>query len=221
MSMNELSVRTGAVSTPRKKVEVWRDDPFVARLRHFTEISPQDIDHLCAVVETELVVKKRRDLVLDGYEFSKLCFVKDGFAARYKLLRNGKRQIVNFIVPGDVVGLPGSFLDRAANSVIRKGRRVVSEWLAALCSCSGATTHTSLERSRAISSKSLMPGDPIPSSLVTRMRALPSAIRLSDMRFDDLLPAHVRPQRRRNRNGPVVALKIFEDRDQGPTDRQA
>ena len=63
-------------------------------------------------------MKKRRDLVPDGYEFSKLCFVKDGFAARYKLLRNGKRQIVNFIVPGDVVGLPGSFLDRAANSVI-------------------------------------------------------------------------------------------------------
>ena len=63
-------------------------------------------------------MKKRRDLVLDGYEFSKLCFVKDGFAARYKLLRNGKRQIVNFVLPGDVVGLPGSFLDRAAYSVI-------------------------------------------------------------------------------------------------------
>ncbi len=62
-------------------------------------------------------MKKRRDLVLDGYEFSKLCFVKDGFAARYKLLRNGKRQIVNFVLPGDVVGLPGSFLERAATSV--------------------------------------------------------------------------------------------------------
>jgi CRP-like cAMP-binding protein len=40
--------------------------------------------------------------------------VTDGFAARYKLLRNGKRQIVNFVLPGDVVGLPGSFLGRAA-----------------------------------------------------------------------------------------------------------
>jgi CRP-like cAMP-binding protein len=128
MSMNELSVRTGSVSLPHKKVEVCRDDPFVARLRHFTEISPQDIDNLRAVVETELVVKKRRDLVLDGYEFSKLCFVKEGFAARYKLLRNGKRQIVNFIVPGDVVGLPGSFLDRAANSVI-----AVSEMTLQIC----------------------------------------------------------------------------------------
>jgi len=64
------------------------------------------------------VVKKRRDLVLDGYEFCKLCFVREGFAARYKLLRNGKRQIINFVLPGDVVGLPGSFLDRAASSVL-------------------------------------------------------------------------------------------------------
>jgi hypothetical protein len=71
-----------------------------------------------AVIETELTVKKGRDLVLDGYEFNKLCFVKDGFAARYKLLRNGKRQIVNFLLPGDVVGLPGSFFDRTACSVI-------------------------------------------------------------------------------------------------------
>ena len=116
--MNELSLRPASVGTPHKKVEVWRDDPFVARLRHFTELTAHDIESLCTVIEAEIKVKKRRDLVLDGYEFSKLCFVREGFAARYKLLRNGKRQIVNFIVPGDVVGLPGSFLDRAANSVI-------------------------------------------------------------------------------------------------------
>jgi CRP-like cAMP-binding protein len=126
--MNELSVRTGAVSTPHKKVDVWRDDPFVARLGHFAKLSAQDVEDLRAVIEIEITVKKRRDLVLDGYEFSKLCFVKDGYAARYKLLRNGKRQIVNFIVPGDVVGLPGSFLDRAANSVI-----AVSEMTLQIC----------------------------------------------------------------------------------------
>src|SRR5579872_5761090 len=126
--MNELSVRTGAVSTPHKKVDVLRDDPFVARLGHFAELSAQDLEDLRAVIEMEITVKKRRDLVLDGYEFSKLCFVKDGYAARYKLLRNGKRQIVNFIVPGDVVGLPGSFLDRAANSVI-----AVSEMTLQIC----------------------------------------------------------------------------------------
>jgi CRP-like cAMP-binding protein len=46
-----------------------------------------------------------------------MCFVKDGYAVRYKLLRNGKRQILNVILPGDVVGLPGSFYQRAVYSV--------------------------------------------------------------------------------------------------------
>jgi len=94
------------------------ESPFMARLRRFVDLSAGDIDALRALIGCELSVEKRRDLVVDGYEYSKLSFVKEGLAARYKVLRNGKRQIVNVIVPGDVVGLPGSFLDRAAFSVI-------------------------------------------------------------------------------------------------------
>ena len=64
-----------------------------------------------------MLIRKRRDLIVDGYEYRKLCFVKDGYAVRYKLLRNGKRQILNVILPGDIVGLPGSFYERAVYSV--------------------------------------------------------------------------------------------------------
>ena len=117
--MSDVSLRTvPAPSSPHALKSAWQDEPFVARVRNFTELAPADLRALGGVIETELIVKKRRDLVLDGYEFCKLCFVKDGFAARYKLLRNGKRQIVNFVLPGDVIGMPGSFLDRAANSVV-------------------------------------------------------------------------------------------------------
>jgi len=62
-------------------------------------------------------VKRKRDLIVDGYEFRKLCFLRDGYAVRYKLLRNGKRQILNVLLPGDLVGIPGSFLKRAVYSV--------------------------------------------------------------------------------------------------------
>ena len=93
-------------------------DCFVARLSGYTELTAIDLGSLRALIEAELTVKKRRDLVIDGYEYRKLCFVQDGFAARYKVLRNGKRQIINVVVPGDVIGMPGSFLDRANYSVI-------------------------------------------------------------------------------------------------------
>lgn len=117
--MDQVSLRPiGARGSMRAMKDIWRDDPFVMRLQNFVELTLPDLQGLRGIIETELAVKKRRDLVLDGYEFSKLCIVRDGFAARYKLLRNGKRQIVNFVLPGDLVGLPGSFLDRAANSVV-------------------------------------------------------------------------------------------------------
>jgi CRP-like cAMP-binding protein len=118
-NMTDLSLGTANVhGRPRALPDLWRDDPFVQRLRSYVDLSAPDLDSLRTLIEAEQVIKKRRDLVLDGYEFCKLCFVKDGFAARYKLLRNGKRQIVTFVLPGDVIGLPGSFLHRAAQSVI-------------------------------------------------------------------------------------------------------
>jgi CRP-like cAMP-binding protein len=81
-------------------------------------LSDDDLDCLWRLVEADLRVGKRRDLVVDGFEYRKLGFVESGFASRYKLLRNGKRQIVNLIMPGDVVGLPGSFVEKACYSVV-------------------------------------------------------------------------------------------------------
>lgn len=120
--MTELLVRVADIqrkATRAKAVERdERDDPFIARLQRFADFTAVDLNSLHAVLECEQRVKKRRELVLEGDVFGKLGFVKDGFAVRYKLLRNGKRQILSFLLPGDVVGLPGSFLDRAVHSVV-------------------------------------------------------------------------------------------------------
>lgn len=103
---------------PRVIPQDWLRHPFVARLGRFADLDATDLGALWSLIENELTIKKRRDLVVDGYEYCRLCFVEDGYAARYKLLRNGRRQIVNVVVPGDVVGMPGSFLDRSAYSVV-------------------------------------------------------------------------------------------------------
>ena len=91
--------------------------PFVARLLQLVDLKAADLTPFDDVIDGELVIRKRRDLIADGYEYRKLCFVRDGYAVRYKLLRNGERQILNVILPGDVVGLPGSFYDRAVYAV--------------------------------------------------------------------------------------------------------
>ena len=103
-----------AASAPRNALD---QHPFVARLLQHVALNAADIKQLGAIIQGELLIYRRRDLVVDGYEYRKLCFVSEGYAMRYKLLRNGKRQILNVILPGDIVGLPGSFYERAVYSV--------------------------------------------------------------------------------------------------------
>src|SRR5262245_21923667 len=92
--------------------------PFVARLSRLIRPSAADLKSLERIVESERLVKKRQDLVVVGSAYRNLCFVKDGYAIRYKLLRSGKRQILNVILPGDVIGFPVSFFDRSIYSVV-------------------------------------------------------------------------------------------------------
>ena len=94
------------------------EHPFVARLSRFMQLSAVDLRNLELIVESERLTKKRRDLVVVGDAYHNLCFVKDGHAIRYKLLRSGKRQILNVILPGDVIGFPVSFFDRSIYSVV-------------------------------------------------------------------------------------------------------
>jgi|SRR6185369_530198 len=93
------------------------DHPFVVRMRQHVALTPADLASLDRIIDGELMVRKRRDLIVDGFEYRKLCFVKEGYAVRYKLLRNGKRQILNVVLPGELVGIPVSFFERANYSV--------------------------------------------------------------------------------------------------------
>ena len=68
--------------------------PFTTRLLQHVDLDVADLADLDAVIDGELTIRKRRDLIVDGYEYRKLCFVSDGYAVRYKLLPNGKRQIL-------------------------------------------------------------------------------------------------------------------------------
>src|ERR1051325_5652821 len=104
-------------STATARDESFDDHAFIARLSRLIKLSAADLDDLKLIVQAERLLKKRKDLVFDGHEYRNLSFVKDGFGMRYKVLRNGKRQILNVILPGDVIGLPVSFFDRSMYSV--------------------------------------------------------------------------------------------------------
>jgi CRP-like cAMP-binding protein len=92
--------------------------PFVTRLSRVMKLGADDLESLGAIIESERPVKKRQDLIVHGAVYRNLCFVENGYAIRYRLLRSGKRQILNVILPGDVIGFPVSFFDRSICSVV-------------------------------------------------------------------------------------------------------
>jgi len=104
-------------SHARRTDQALDQHPFVAWLLQHIDLNADDLKTFEALIVDEVTVSRRRDLIVDGYEYRKLSFIRDGYAVRYKLLRNGKRQILNVLLPGDIVGIPGSFLERAVYSV--------------------------------------------------------------------------------------------------------
>jgi CRP-like cAMP-binding protein len=69
---------------------------------------------------------KARDVVVSGGHGDCIYFNHDGWLARYKILHKGSRQIMDFILPGQVFGLPACVFQHAPYSVLTITEATVS-----------------------------------------------------------------------------------------------
>lgn len=77
-------------------------NPLVAKLRNFCPLSDQDeaeIERLGIDVRSH---KAKRDLIKEGDRPDHVFLLIDGWACRYKILPDGRRQIVAYLLPGDL-----------------------------------------------------------------------------------------------------------------------
>jgi CRP-like cAMP-binding protein len=65
-----------------------------------------------------LKVRKGKDVLISGNHYDCVYVNHDGWLARYKILHNGSRQIIDFILPGQVFGLQACLFQRALYSVV-------------------------------------------------------------------------------------------------------
>ena len=65
----------------------------------------------------ELVADAGTTVLLDGSNSPHLFTVLSGWAVRYKMLENGRRQVLNFALPGDLLGLQASLFKEMNHSV--------------------------------------------------------------------------------------------------------
>lgn len=75
----------------------------IRKIEQFVRLAPDERDALRGLVEANVREHPARsDIVREGDRPRTVNLVLDGFACRYKTLEDGRRQILNFLLPGDI-----------------------------------------------------------------------------------------------------------------------
>jgi CRP-like cAMP-binding protein len=90
--------------------------PFTRRLAQLVPLSPDDVMILGELQSNTRPVQRHRDIITEGRSYGSLFIVVEGNAIRYRILHDGRRQIVNIVLPGDIVGILGSFVESSLYS---------------------------------------------------------------------------------------------------------
>lgn len=81
-----------------------------------TLLSEVEIDFLESLQHNTVSVPPGMDFVEDGESFKATFFVRSGWAIRYVELPSGRRQILSYALPGDILGLHVNFRRMASYS---------------------------------------------------------------------------------------------------------
>lgn len=86
-------------------------------LRIFRPFTPEELSFVSRFKAGELSVDPRATILQEGSSSMHLFTVLSGWAFRYKMLADGRRQILNFALPGDFLGLQASMFNEMTHSV--------------------------------------------------------------------------------------------------------
>lgn len=74
---------------------------FIDKLQCFATLDEGDVAALVAITNTSRSYEARHDLIREGDRPGPVFVVLEGWACRYKILPNGTRQVLAFLMPGD------------------------------------------------------------------------------------------------------------------------
>ncbi|MBD9374223.1 Crp/Fnr family transcriptional regulator [Rhizobium sp. ARZ01] len=86
-------------------------------LKHFREFSADELDFVSRFKAGELSVERGATILVEGTHSPHIYTVLSGLGFRYKLLEDGRRQIMNYAFPGDLLGLQGVLMGELDHSV--------------------------------------------------------------------------------------------------------
>ncbi len=83
----------------------------------FKKMTGEEVQFMQRFKVGELVVDAGAPLLMEGSNSPQLFTVLRGMGLRYKTLENGRRQVVNFVFPGDFLGLQAGIMGEMGHSI--------------------------------------------------------------------------------------------------------
>lgn len=93
------------------------DWPLIRKVSRLIELEDSEISHLATLMADRVICPAQTEIVTAGEDFRYTSIVQEGWAAHFKLLPDGRQQILNFSLPGDIIGLYAAVWDKAEHSV--------------------------------------------------------------------------------------------------------
>src|SRR4051812_45053505 len=90
--------------------------PLIDKLSSYLSLSPAEISFLRDLHGSRRQFDRHRDIIAQGRPYRSVFILCSGFVWRYKILPDGKRQLLGFGLPGDLIGFPAAFFENAVNA---------------------------------------------------------------------------------------------------------
>jgi CRP-like cAMP-binding protein len=93
------------------------NNPLLRKLANFTKLSEEESSAVNECINDVHEFAAREDVIAQGDRTGGVKLLLEGFACRYKVLEDGRRQIVAYFVPGDLCDLRVFILKRMDHSI--------------------------------------------------------------------------------------------------------
>ncbi|WP_106476894.1 Crp/Fnr family transcriptional regulator [Phytohalomonas tamaricis] len=92
--------------------------PLIYKLERFRPLSDADRQLLADAFTHAADIPKHQHIITEGEQANEVHLLVEGWACRYKLLPNGKRHIVAYLMPGDLCDIHVTLLKRMDHSIM-------------------------------------------------------------------------------------------------------
>jgi CRP-like cAMP-binding protein len=100
--------------------------PLTQKLSQYIPLGPDEISVLLELQSGSRFVRRGQEIIIEGRISRTLFIVMEGVAIRYRILRNGRRHVLNVLLPGDIAGIPDCFFESTLYSI----KTIIDSWVA-------------------------------------------------------------------------------------------